>query len=108
MACSGQVLSEAEIQEKLSGLEGWQISAEGRLSRRYDWPKKKKDSFARAKAFIDKVSEVAEGRNHHPELHFGWGYAVMEFYTHTVNGITSTDFEMAILVESETKDLQAK
>lgn len=72
--------------------EGWSV-VEGRLMREYSF-----DDFARAKAFIDTVSEVCETLNHHAELHFGWGYAVVEMFSHDTNSITQRDLDLAVAI----------
>ena len=72
--------------------EGWSV-VEGRLMREYSF-----DDFARAKVFIDTVSEVCETLNHHAELHFGWGYAVVEMFSHDTNSITQRDLDLAVAI----------
>jgi 4a-hydroxytetrahydrobiopterin dehydratase len=52
-------------------------------------------NFAEAKEFIDRVSELAEKENHHPDLHFGWGYVVVELFTHDAGSITELDIALA-------------
>ena len=50
---------------------GWNV-VDGRLMREYSF-----ENFLQAKAFIDRVSDACEDHQHHAELHFGWGYAVV-------------------------------
>lgn len=52
-------------------------------------------NFAEAKEFIDRVSQLAEIENHHPDLHFGWGYVVVELFTHDAGSITELDIALA-------------
>lgn len=68
---------------------GWS-EVEGRLMREFKF-----EDFAAAKAFIDGVSKICERMNHHAELHFGWGYAVVETMTHDANSITDLDHQLA-------------
>ena len=42
------------------------------------------------------MSEICERINHHAELHFGWGYAVVETMTHDTNSITDLDHQLAL------------
>lgn len=51
--------------------------------------------FAAAKRFVDRVSQVCEHLNHHADVHFGWGYVVLEVITHDVGDITELDLELA-------------
>ncbi len=73
----------------MSAPSGW-TEVEGRLMREFSF-----EDFAGAKAFIDAVSSICEDMNHHAELHFGWGYAVVETTTHDTNSITTLDHELA-------------
>ena len=38
---------------------------------------------------------LSEDANHHPEIHFGWGYVVIELYTHEEEKITDKDLSLA-------------
>ena len=68
---------------------GWAI-VEQRLMREFEF----KD-FLSAKAFVDEISMLSEEANHHPEIHFGWGYVVIELYTHDKEKITEKDLALA-------------
>ena len=52
-------------------------------------------NFDEAKAFIDRVSDLCNALNHHAELHFGWGYAVVETFSHDTQSITQRDIDLA-------------
>jgi len=69
--------------------EGW-VVVEERLMREFEFP-----NFADAKSFIDALSLHADSVNHHPEFHFGWGYAVVELFTHDEEKITTKDIDFA-------------
>ena len=68
---------------------GWAI-VEQRLMREFEF----KD-FLSAKAFVDDISMLSEEAKHHPEIHFGWGYVVIELYTHDKEKITEKDLALA-------------
>ena len=68
---------------------GWAI-VEHRLMRELDFT-----DFSAAKAFVDEISMLSEDANHHPEIHFGWGYVVIELYTHDKEKITEKDLALA-------------
>ena len=68
---------------------GWTI-VEQRLMREFEF-----ENFLFAKAFVDEISVLAEDANHHPEIHFGWGYVVIELYTHEEEKITDKDLALA-------------
>lgn len=91
--CRGGIppLSLKEAQDLLSQIPGWSLTLEAtRLERRFTF----KD-FAAALAFVNRVGEIAERENHHPDITFGWGYAIVVYYTHKIGGLHENDFVMA-------------
>jgi len=75
--------------ERVETPPGWTV-VEGRLMREWAFA-----DFAAAKRFVDRVSQVCEHLNHHADVHFGWGYVVLEVVTHDVGDITERDLELA-------------
>ena len=58
-----------------------------------DW---KLDDFAAAIAFVNRVAELAEQANHHPDmLVHGWNHVRLTLSTHSQGGLTEADFELA-------------
>ena len=54
------------------------------------------DDFAAAIAFVDRVAELAEGANHHPDiLLHGWNKVRLTLSTHSEGGLTEADFALA-------------
>jgi len=41
------------------------------------------------------VHELAEAEGHHPEISFGWGYAIVSLRTKKIKGLHENDFIMA-------------
>ncbi len=39
-------------------------------------------NFLQSQIFINKVGEIAENENHHPDISFGWGLAEIKITTH--------------------------
>jgi 4a-hydroxytetrahydrobiopterin dehydratase len=86
-------LSEAESEMALTELNGWKIEGVN-LKKRFEF-----ENFAEALAFINKVGAVAERRDHHPDISFGWGYAEFSITTHDTGGLTHNDFDLAKEIE---------
>jgi 4a-hydroxytetrahydrobiopterin dehydratase len=82
-------LTAEEIEERLSDLQDWTV-ANDKLARKFTFK-----NFAEALEFVNKVGEIAERRDHHPDILFGWGYAEFFITTHDAGGITARDFELA-------------
>ena len=51
--------------------------------------------FVSALEFVNKVGELAEEMNHHPDINLGWGYVRILLTTHSEHKITSKDRELA-------------
>ena len=52
--------------------------------------------FAEAMAFVNRIAEVAEEANHHPDiLVHGWNNVRLILSTHSVGGLTQSDLDMA-------------
>ena len=52
-------------------------------------------NFVEALAFVNRVGEVAEEQNHHPDLYLAWGKVRVEIWTHKIDGLTESDFIFA-------------
>jgi 4a-hydroxytetrahydrobiopterin dehydratase len=52
--------------------------------------------FAEAMAYVNRVAELAEEANHHPDiLVHGWNKVRLTLTTHSEGGLTDNDFQMA-------------
>jgi 4a-hydroxytetrahydrobiopterin dehydratase len=52
--------------------------------------------FAEAIAFVNRIAELAEESNHHPDiLVHGWNKVRLSLTNHSAGGLTEADFEMA-------------
>jgi len=70
--------------------EGWGLNADGHLERTYIF-----SNFVDAIAFANRVGDIAEAQNHHPDLHVAWGKCTVEIWTHKIQGLTESDFYFA-------------
>ena len=54
------------------------------------------ENFAEAIGFVNKVAEVAEEANHHPDIFLhGWNKVKLSLTNHSAGGLTETDFAIA-------------
>jgi 4a-hydroxytetrahydrobiopterin dehydratase len=80
-----------------AGLDGTEWRREGNAIVR-DW---RFADFAAAIAFVERVAEVAEASNHHPDiLVHGWNKVRLTLSTHSQGGITAADLALAQRVDS--------
>jgi 4a-hydroxytetrahydrobiopterin dehydratase len=83
------LLSQQEIERRIAGSE-W--SREGGAIVR-EWTL---GDFAAAIAFVNRVADLAERANHHPDvLVHGWNHVRLTLSTHSQGGLTDADFELA-------------
>lgn len=82
-------LTAEEIEANLSGLSDWTIGND-KLSKKFEFA-----NFAESLDFVNRVGEIAERLDHHPDVLFGWGYAEFFITTHDADGITRRDFDLA-------------
>lgn len=87
-------LSAEEIKSSLSALKDWKVDGIN-LKKRFEF-----SNFAESLAFVNKVGEIAEKLDHHPDIYFGWGYAEFSVTTHDTGGLTYNDFELAQEIEN--------
>ncbi len=88
------VLSPEEIDSRLLDLEGWHYS-DNHIGKLYEFP-----NFTEALKFVNKVGEVAEDMNHHPDIYLhSWNKVKITVSTHSEGGVTEKDFILARRVE---------
>ena len=57
--------------------------------------------FAAAMWFVNRVAELAEARNHHPDiLVHGWNKVRLTLSTHSEGGVTAADHELAAAIDA--------
>jgi 4a-hydroxytetrahydrobiopterin dehydratase len=90
------LLDDAEIDQRLTTLQGWHRSGTSSIER--EW---KHANFAAALAFVNRVGELAEHADHHPDiLLHGWNKVRLTLSTHSQGGLTDADFQLASQVDS--------
>jgi 4a-hydroxytetrahydrobiopterin dehydratase len=53
------------------------------------------DDFAQALAFVNRVGELAEAADHHPDIELRYNRVTLRWWTHSAGGITERDGELA-------------
>jgi len=89
-------LTEEEIHTLCKGVPNWHYHDHS-ISR--DWIFA---DFNEALKFINRIGEMAEQHNHHPEILNVYNKVRLRFYTHTINGLTMKDFKIAKAIDSLT------
>lgn len=90
-----KVLDQTEINQKLTGLKGWEFN-NNLIGREYEF----KD-FKEALGFVNKVGDKAEQMDHHPDIFLhDWNKVKITVSTHSAGGVTDNDFKLAEMIES--------
>ena len=82
-------LSFKEIESNLLVLKGWRES-DNILITSY-----KLDTFMQSISFVNIVCDKSEKIDHHPKIIIDYNTVIFELTTHSVNGLTALDIELA-------------
>lgn len=96
--CKGGVppLKGKELSDLLAKLRsGWKVIEGHHLEKTYRF----KD-FREALGFTNRVGELAEKVNHHPDILLTWGKVKITIWTHKIDGLTESDFIFAAKADS--------
>ncbi|HTA31347.1 MAG TPA: 4a-hydroxytetrahydrobiopterin dehydratase [Candidatus Cybelea sp.] len=97
VACKGGVppLAGDELLRLTLELDaGWRVVNEHHLEREFKFP-----NFRLALQFTNRVGELAESQNHHPDFYLAWGKVKLTLWTHKIDGLTESDFIFAAKVD---------
>lgn len=82
-------LSDHDIEMALTGLDGWSVE-NGKLGRNFKFA-----NFIEAFGFMTRAAIEAEKMNHHPEWFNVYSKVSVQLVTHSADGITNLDVELA-------------
>lgn len=83
------LLGDEEIATALDGLDGWDRDGDS-LVRTVELP-----SFPAAIEAVRQIGDLAEKRDHHPDIDIRWRTLTLRCSTHSAGGITGKDVELA-------------
>lgn len=84
----------AEAAGKLhSEIPEWSLEP-GRLRREYQFP-----GFVEAMGFANRVAEIAQAEDHHPEICVNYRRVVLTLTTHQLGGLSRNDFIVAAKID---------
>lgn len=88
-------LTTEAVQAGLKKLPGWSLIGET-ISKQYTWP-----SFPEAVQFVNRVADLAEEADHHPDILINYRRVTLTLSTHSEGGLTRKDFDLAGKIEKE-------
>lgn len=84
-----ELLDPEKIQSALGSRPAWSGDRSA-LTRTVKLP-----SFPEAIAVVDRVAEIAEEMNHHPDIDIRWRTLTFRCATHSAGGVTDRDLDLA-------------
>lgn len=94
MGCAMALLSDAEIEQRLTALDGWERAGEA-IRKVFEC-----GDFVGSVRFVESLVGPAEAMGHHPDLELSWDKVTVTISTHSEGGLTAADFELARKVDA--------
>jgi len=94
-------LSAQQITEKLKALPGWEYKNNA-ISKTFKFKE-----FLHGIEFVQKVAEIAEAADHHPDIAINYTRVTFTCSTHSDGGVTEKDFKLAGNIEIAFNDRDA-
>ena len=100
VACEGNIppFDTSEIHKYLKKVDDWDVKSNDDKSF-YLIKEFKFENFESSQRFVNKVGNLAEEENHHPDISFGWGYCKIKIFTHAIKGLAESDFILAAKID---------
>jgi 4a-hydroxytetrahydrobiopterin dehydratase len=87
------LLSPDEVSRRLAVLPGWQLDGK-RIQKQFRFA-----DFREAIAFVNRVADLAELEDHHPDILIHYREVTLVLWTHVAGGLTERDFKLAADIE---------
>jgi 4a-hydroxytetrahydrobiopterin dehydratase len=87
-------LNQNEVRSRLSALSGWELD-DGEIQKKYRFA-----DFREAMTFVNRVAELAEAADHHPDIEIKYNSVKLELSTHSEGGLTEKDFALATQIDA--------
>lgn len=88
--------SEDQEDENIDKVKNWSLirDTEHKIRKQFTF----KD-FKEAMEFVNKVADIAETEQHHPDIKIVYSKVQIELFTHAVGGLSENDFIMAAKID---------
>jgi 4a-hydroxytetrahydrobiopterin dehydratase len=88
-------LAQEAIEQKLADFPEWSLTGSGgALQRTFSF-----GDFTEAMAFVNRMAELAEQQQHHPDIMIRYSKVTLTLSTHDAGGVTDRDFDFVRAVE---------
>lgn len=96
--CEGGVpkLVKAQADAFLKDVPGWSLSEDStKIVKKW-----KLKNFKEAIAFVNRVAEIANAEDHHPDIIINYNRVTLTLWTHAIGGLSENDFIVAAKIEA--------
>lgn len=80
------------LQEELD--PDWVVVDEHHLSKTYRFA-----NFVKPLEVLNQIAKLAEEEGHHPDLYLAWGILRVDVWSHTIDGLTESDFILCAKID---------
>ena len=88
-----QRLAQENIDQRLEDFQEWSLIGDS-MQRTFGF-----ESFVEAMEFVQRVAELAEQHQHHPDILIRYNKVTLTTTTHDAGGLTEKDFKLASEVD---------
>jgi 4a-hydroxytetrahydrobiopterin dehydratase len=96
------LLEPHEVQRELNELDGWEGNTE-RVTKTFTFR-----NFVESVAFVNRIAEVAEELNHHPDIHIHWNKVTLNIWNWEAGGVTDACIRLARRADAVTNDARSR
>jgi 4a-hydroxytetrahydrobiopterin dehydratase len=96
VACRGGVpaLKREELASLQRQVGGWNVIEGHHITKTFTFP-----NFRRALTLVNRLRELREKQQHHPDMSLAWRKVGITTWTHKINGLTESDFILAAKID---------
>jgi 4a-hydroxytetrahydrobiopterin dehydratase len=94
-------VSDDEVSLLINEIEGWDVIDEGvkKLKKEFNF-----SSYSDSKDFTNKVADMADQEDHHPQIILEWGKVTVIWWSHKIKGLHKNDFICAAKTNNISKN----
>jgi 4a-hydroxytetrahydrobiopterin dehydratase len=83
------LLDDGTIARELAAVPGWERDGDSIVKTAT------LGDFKEAMGYVNQIADIAEARNHHPDITIQWNKVTLTLSTHSAGGLTANDFDLA-------------
>jgi 4a-hydroxytetrahydrobiopterin dehydratase len=87
-------LDDATVTTRLAKLSGWQRTGD-EITKTFSFK-----NYHETMAFVNATAWISHREDHHPDLEVGYNKCKVRYSTHSVGGLSDSDFNCAAKIES--------